>query len=85
MAYWLSSKLKHATYLDKGKYVGAILVDLSKTFGTINHELLLAKLKACRFAKKTLICIQSYLGNHLQRKNLNNNFSLWKDIFASVP
>ena len=29
--------------------------------------------------------IQSYLRNRLQRTNVNNNFSLWKDIFAGVP
>ena len=34
---------------------------------------------------KTYGYIQSYLDNRLQRTNVNNNFSLWKDIFAGVP
>ena len=33
----------------------------------------------------SLNCIQSYLHNRLQRTNVNNNFSLWKDLFAGVP
>ena len=33
--------------VDNGEYVSALFLDLSKVFDTINHDLLLAKLKAC--------------------------------------
>ena len=33
--------------VDNGEYVSALFLDLSKVFDTINHGLLLAKLKAC--------------------------------------
>ena len=70
--------------LDKGKSVGAIFMDLSKAFDTLNHDLLIAKLEAYGFSKNSLNYIQSYLRNRLQRRNVNNNFSVWKDIFAGV-
>ena len=35
-------------------YAGAVLMDLSKAFNTINHKLLIAKLHAYVFSKETL-------------------------------
>ena len=32
--------------IDNGAYVSALFMDLSKAFDTINHDLMLAKLKA---------------------------------------
>ena len=71
--------------LDQRISVSAIFMDLSKAFDTLNHDLLLAKLEAYGFSENSIGYIQSYLGNCLQRTNVNNNFSLWKDIFTGVP
>ena len=46
--------------LDSRGYSGAVLMDLSKAFDTINHELLIAKLHAYCFNKESLKLI---LGN----------------------
>ena len=46
--------------LDDNGYAGAILMDLSKAFDTINHELLIAKLHAYGFNKEALTLIASY-------------------------
>ena len=60
-------------------------MDLSEAFDTLNYDLLIAKLGAYGFTETSLTYIQSYLRNRLQRTSANNNFSLRKDIFASIP
>ena len=60
-------------------------MDLFKAFDTLNHDLLIAKLKAYGFSVKFLSYIQSYLNKRLQKTNVNCNFSLWTEIFSGVP
>ena len=60
-------------------------MDLSKAFDTLNHDLIIAKLETYSFSKNSLNYIQSFLRNRLEKTNVNNNFSLWKDIFSGVP
>ena len=49
--------------LDSKGYSGTVLMDLSKAYDTINHDLLIAKLHACGFSKESLKLIKSYLSN----------------------
>ena len=70
--------------LDKKEYVCVLLMDLSKAFGTINHDLLLAKLHTYGFSKNVLNLMCSYLKNRKQRVQINNNFSAAKTVFAGV-
>ena len=48
------------------------MMDLSKTFDTLNHELLIAKLEAYAFDKSTLAILLSYLNNRWQRTKINS-------------
>ena len=59
--------LKHwKNALDKGDSVCALFMDLSN-FDIINHDLLLAKLKAYNFSKDVWTLMCSYLKNCKQR------------------
>ena len=49
--------------LDKKRYGGVVLMDLSKASDTIKHDLLLAKLHTYGFSKKTLKRSHNYLRN----------------------
>ena len=71
--------------LDKQGYAGAIIMDLSKAFDTINHELLLAKLHAYGFDKEALRLIRSYLTERWQRIKINKSFSTWTELLNGVP
>ena len=71
--------------LDKKGVVGALLMDLSKAFDCIDHELLIAKLKAYGFCKDAQLLIYNYLSGRRQRVKLNGSFSTWRETFAGVP
>ena len=72
--------------LDKnGGIYGAVLMDLSKAFDTINHELLIAKLKAYGFDKSALDILLSYLSDRWQRTKINTSFSSWEELLCGVP
>ena len=66
---------KHALY--KGKKVGAIFMDLSKAFDTLNHNSLLAKLNAYVFFFNAIRFVQSYLLERFLRIDMNNHCREW--------
>ena len=51
--------------LDNGNPVSVIFMDLSEAFNTINHDLLIAKLKAYNFSAKSPSYIHIYLNKRL--------------------
>ena len=63
--------------LDNNGNAGAILMDLSKAFDTINHELLIAKLGAYGFDISALSILLSYLSDRWQKARINTSFSTW--------
>ena len=60
---------------DKGMMTGMILTDLQKAFERIDHNMLLQKLHAICFSKRTVNQFKSYLSNRTFLANLGNNFS----------
>ena len=71
--------------LDKGGYAGGILMDLSKAFDTLDHDLLIAKLDAYGFDKKALRLVKSYLSDRWQRVKIKASYSSWSALLKGVP
>ena len=67
--------VKRKNVVDKGDYVGVLFMDRSKAFDTINHDLLLAKLRVYEFSNNALNLMCSCLKDRKQRTQINNNFS----------
>ena len=70
---------------NKVQKVGAIKMDLSKAFDTLNHKLLYKKLQAYDFDKKSLSFIESYFTNRKQRTKIGDSFSKYQRIITGVP
>ena len=71
--------------LDNDNIVGAILMDLSKAFDCIPHDLLIAKLHAYGFHENALVLIYSYLKRRKQSVRINNTYSSFQTILSGVP
>ena len=71
--------------LDKNKFVGAVLMDLSKAFDCIPHELLIAKMYAYGFDLNSLTFFYSYLKNRKQNVKINNTCSIFQILLSGVP
>jgi len=72
-------------HLDRNQIVGAVLMDLSKAFDCIPHDLLIAKLSAYGFDKNTLKFFLSYLKGRKQSVNIKGKLSSFMDVLAGVP
>ena len=71
--------------LDNKGFGGAILMDLSKAFDTLNHDLLIAKLHAYGFEHDALKLLHSYLSKRWHRTKVNTSFSSWEELIKGVP
>ena len=71
--------------LDKGGFICAIFMDLSKAFDSMNHDLLIAKLGAYGFQEDVLVFMKSYFMNRKQRIRVNSYFSMWEKIVSGIP
>ena len=61
--------------LDNGGFAGTILMDLSKAYDCIPHELLIAKLKCYDIGNGNLRLLLDYLINRKQRTKIGSSFS----------
>lgn len=71
--------------LDHRQPVAAIVADLNKAFDSINHNLLLAKLKAYRFSTLALELMSLYLIGRQQSVKVQGACCSYWVVMAGVP
>ncbi len=74
--------------LDNGKLIGVVFLDIRKAFDSVDHNILLNKMKtqfAIGFTNIELDWFQSYLTNREQVCRINGKFSSPKKIITGVP
>ena len=71
--------------MDKGLVTGAVFLDLSKAFDTVDHSILLEKLKSCNFSIESVRWFKSYLTNRNQVIVVSNAVSSSKQVSVGVP
>ena len=62
-----------------------VFVDLEKAFDTVNHKILISKLKYYGFQENTLSWLTSYLSNRTHKVTLNGEISDSKPVSCGVP
>ena len=70
---------------DKGLHTGMILIDLQKAFDTIDHPLLLEKLRSMRFSENVITWFISYLSNRTFRVKVDTKLSNGGWLNCGVP
>ena len=70
---------------DNGLFTGMILIDLQKAFDTIDHNILLEKLKAIGFCDDTVNWFHSYLTDRAFLVSIENKYSSISKILCGVP
>ena len=71
--------------LDNNYVVGGVLMDLSKAFDCVPHDLLIAKLEAYGINENLLAYLHSYVSNRKQCVRINNVTSDFETIISGVP
>ena len=71
--------------LDKGEFACGFFLYFQKTFDTVNHNILIAKLNHYGIRGITLDWFQSYLTNCKQQISINNTLSNKTMISCGVP
>ena len=71
--------------VDNSKTFIVFLIDLSKAFDCLPHELIVAKLNAYGFTLSSSRLIHSYFLDRKQSIKINSAHSFWEEILFGVP
>ena len=71
--------------LDQCGFAGTVLMDLSKAYDCLPHDLLIAKLEAYGLDTTSLSLIKNYLANRKQRTKVGSSYSDWFEFLRGIP
>lgn len=71
--------------VDNGEVVGALLIDMSKAFDMVPHQMLLAELSDIGCSTNALRWLHNYLCDREQRVVQNSTTTPWRQISRGVP
>ena len=71
--------------IDQGQLTGAVFIDLRKAFDTVNHEVLLSKLRGFGVMHREHEWFRNYLHNRTQVVEFQGVSSTAKPISVGVP
>ena len=72
-------------HMEKGELCGAVLLDLTKAFDNVNHDILLSKLSAIGVSPSTLQWFKSYFSHRKQRTSCSDAMSDPLPMTFGVP
>ena len=62
-----------------------ILIDLSKAYDCLPHDLIIAKFEVYGLSKSSLSLLLDYLTSRKQRVKIGSSYSIWNEIKRGVP
>ena len=76
---------KITTRFEKGLFTGMILIGLQKTFDTIDHQVLLQKMKYLGFSKNAIAWFESYLCEQNFKVSINTSYYSLFNLLCGIP
>jgi hypothetical protein len=74
-----------AEVVDKGGRIDAVIIDFSKAFDVVPHDILLRKLTGLGIDKRVVRWIQNFLDGRTQRVKIGNEMSDFGGVTSGVP
>ena len=71
--------------LDNSGFIGTILMDLSKAYDCLPHDLLIAKLGVYGLDRSSLRFLMDYLNSRKQLTKVGSSYSKWSEIKHGIP
>ena len=70
---------------ESGRFIGTMLIDLSKTNDCLRHDLLIAKLEAHGLGNSSLDLLLDYFTFGKERTKVGSAYSKWSKIRRGIP